>query len=331
VVSYASSLDTVGIIANSVQCAGLVLNTLKNNEEESLDQLGDATSCYIGQGLDSIRFNEINNVYSDCSKHPDKLLEGMRIGIPEAFSIQECSSQIIDAWERAIKQLEMNGATIHTVPEKTISSSCVKMSLPAYYVISCAEASSNLARYDGLKFGSNASPHDIISENSLNIREKGVSSTRNKGLGSEVKRRILAGTAVLSSDRFHSFYEAAASVRASITSQFAEAFYKCQEDESGVDLILIPTTLTNPPSLAQSSTIPDSTEAFQNDVMTSPISLAGLPAISVPVWNRKSYGGNADSKKYHHPVVGMQIVGPKKSEEKVLLAANVLSSENIDC
>ncbi len=322
VVSYASSLDTVGILANSVMCASLVFDALKNNDGETLEQLGDATSCSVGQGLVSSWMDEDQEDHDNNlteSKCPQNWLEGVRIGIPEAFSVNECPPQILEAWDRTVDHLEKSGATIHIISEERISSTSVKMSLPAYYVISCAEASSNLARYDGLKFGPSVCPNEELLNNdklNWNLREMKVASTRGKGFGTEVKRRILAGTAVLSSDRFHTFYEAAATVRAAITSELNEVLNSKDSDENlGVDLILIPTTMTDPPSIGPDASIPDSTEAFQNDIMTTPISLAGLPSISVPI---------RSSSNYCHPVAGMQIIGPKKAERKILRAANIL-------
>jgi aspartyl-tRNA(Asn)/glutamyl-tRNA(Gln) amidotransferase subunit A len=121
-----------------------------------------------------------------------------------------------------------------------------------------------------------------------------------------VQRRILAGTAVLSSDRFHSHYEGATNVRGQISKELNAAFNE-------VDLMVIPTAVTNPPALGPFMQ-PDSTEAFKNDVMTVPISLAGLPSISIPVLTKDQHRG-----------VGMQIFGPRLSENKVLHAARLLN------
>jgi len=319
----------------------LVFDVLKNRDGNTLEELGDATSCTVGMDVgvnvdvdagfgqssqNAWTMNDLtkesNHSNTDASNDgpQNNWLEGVRVGIPEAFSINECPPQILEAWGRTISRLEKSGATIHTISEKNISPTSVKMSLAAYYVISCAEASSNLARYDGLKFGESVCPNEEIlnqdkSNNNWNLREMIVASTRAKGFGNEVKRRVLAGTAVLSSDQFHTFYEAAAAVRAAISSELNDAFDKDEDNDYGVDLILIPTTITDPPSIDLDSSTPDSTEAFQNDIMTTPISLAGLPSISIPVQN---------SNKHGHPVAGMQIIGRKKAEQKILHAANVL-------
>ena len=324
VISYASSLDTVGIIAKSVHCASLILDVLKNDKRESLEQLGDATSCFIGPVSTWID-DDIGND-GDSSSEPTQAhtsdLSGLRIGIPEAFVVKECHPQIMKAWDHVIQRLEAKNATIQIIPDKKISSSTIKMALPAYYVISSAEASSNLARYDGLKYGiSRVEPDKDGAKNLLDLREQKVASTRVDYFGDEVKRRILAGTAVLSSDRFHSFYEGATKVRAAIVSQFHQTFRQKSEDD-GVDFMLIPTTLNNPPSLDQDSSIPDNTEAFQNDIMTTPISLAGLPSISLPIWN-KDFCTEINSQ-CQHSVVGMQIIGPKKSEEGLIHVSSII-------
>lgn len=147
-----------------------------------------------------------------------------------------------------------------------------------------------------------------------------IASNRSQGFGVEVKRRILAGTAVLSSDRFHSYYESAATIRAQITSQFNNAF---KTNGNGVDLIVIPSALSDPPHHHKYSS--NRTKVFENDVMTTPISLAGLPSVSVPV----SYADNVwhSNQSDPFPMVGIQLIGPKYSEETVLQAASAISCE----
>lgn len=291
---------------------------LRTEKGESLEQIGDATNCYIGAVSTTNNEDEIGP---------------LRIGIPEAFVIEECSPQILDAWECIINLLEGSNISTKTIPDGIISKSTVRMSLPAYYVITSAEASSNLARYDGLRYGKSIINDDeeTTNENSLNLREKDIAYTRNIGFGNEVKRRILAGTAVLSSDRFHSYYEAATKVRAEMASQFNRAFHKTVvDDEDAVNLIVIPTTISHPTPLGVDYSTPDNTEAFQNDIMTTPISLAGLPSISIPVWvgdcHEPPKGHNHDACG-DHPVVGIQIIGPRHSEKKLLQISEFLLSK----
>jgi aspartyl-tRNA(Asn)/glutamyl-tRNA(Gln) amidotransferase subunit A len=308
VVSYASSLDTVGILGPSTACVGYTLDMLRNVKPETTEgetddwyeSVKDSTACYL---------DAVVGWGDDCKQqqHP---LKGMTVGIPAAFSVDGCSTQVKDAWTRSMERLMECGATISVVSQDYISPETVKLSLPAYYVLSCAEASSNLARYDGLRYGSS---HSIIKTNQS--REAQYAYTRSKGFGREVQRRILAGTAVLSSDRFHTHYEGAANIRAAMTKQFQNAFECGGVHGAGIDVMLIPTVLSGPPVIAGKGAQPlDSTEAFQNDVMTVPISLAGLPSISVPV-DVSSGGGTT---------IGMQIFGPRKSEREILRAAHAL-------
>ncbi len=189
-------------------------------------------------------------------------------------------------------------------------------------MLSSAEASSNLARFDGLKFGEDLCdgfnyPSDDL--DMRNSRERHLSSSRAKGFGVEVKRRMLAGTAVLSSDRYHSFYESAANIRAAISTQFDRAF----NDENGVDLILIPTSITDPPKFEDRCT-PNRTEAFENDIMTTPVSLAGLPSVSIPVMDIESMTSSTTVLK-QYPFVGIQLIGSKYSEQTILRAADTIS------
>eukprot|EP00979_Chaetoceros_neogracilis_P016035 scaffold6860_cov297-Chaetoceros_neogracile.AAC.33 len=303
VISYASSLDTVGIIAPTVECAGFALDIIKNGKEDHgnsdcdendpidwQSDVRDSTACF----LEPVAYS--NSSSSD--------LTGMKIGIPAAFSIEGCPKQVHQAWDKAIERLQERGATIICVSDTVLSPETVKMCLPAYYVLSCAEASSNLSRYDGLRYGMSNKNGSVPT--GLNQREGQFAATRSLGFGREVQRRILAGTAVLSSDRFHSHYEGATNVRGQISKELNAAFNE-------VDLMVIPTAVTNPPALGPFMQ-PDSTEAFKNDVMTVPISLAGLPSISIPVLT-----------KDQHPGVGMQIFGPRLSENKVLHAARLLN------
>lgn len=323
VISYASSLDTVGIIANSVECTGLVFDVLKNNIHESVDQIGDSTSCFVVGTVDNV-----DKVDTGTTQHlKPKSLDGLRVGIPEAFVLKECPPHILQAWESIIQLLEENNATIVTITDDQISNSTVKMSLPAYYVISSAEASSNLARYDGLKFGKLDEMQDKRFDNTtLAPIEQCIATTRAFGFGKEVKRRVLAGSAVLSSDRFHSYYEAATKVRAAIVTEFENVFNETSQHQDGVDLIVIPTAFMDPKiyeSTSSSGNV-DNTEAFQNDVLTTPISLAGLPSISIPVWTNNC--GIEVGAQYQHPVVGIQIIGNKGSDQTVLSTSNILLS-----
>lgn len=328
-VSYASSLDTVGIMGRSVQCASLGWDVLMNANDANdsnihLEQnVSDSTACCVKQkqkqNTASMQF-QTNPQQETKSNKP---LEGTIIGIPEAFSVQGISPDIIHQWEKACHILEEQGAILKTISSKLISPELVKMSLPAYYVLTCAEASSNLSRYDGLRYGND---YDLFNNTSHvkdhdGSREDRYSNTR-RLFGKEVQRRILAGTSVLSSDRFHSHYEAALKCRAKLTLQFNQVL------EHECDAILIPASVGHPPVLQNGKTIMDSvdakhvvvdgTEAFKNDIMTVPISLAGLPSLSIPM------KVTLESSSESHGVVGMQIVGPAMGEESIFQIASSL-------
>ena len=365
VVSYASSLDTVGVIGPSAACVSYALDVMKNEKmndsdnecENWQDDVRDSTACFldpvsgwiddvqmdVGDGGNAIATGAtILETYAEIHKHS---LKGLKVGIPAAFSVDECSDDVQQAWQSSIEKLEDLGATVVTISDSEgISSEAVKMSLPAYYVLSSAEASSNLSRYDGLRYGLSNESNTVAEGMKTNPREGQFASTRSAGFGSEVQRRILAGTAVLSSDRFHTHYEGAANVRATITKQLNAAFgigigtgdgRQASAEEKIVDLMLIPTAITSPPSVSPNASPPDSTEAFKNDIMTVPISLAGLPSISVPVYNHNATPTSNRTDKsetaYKHPVVGMQIFGPRLSERKILHTAHMLLEGITDC
>lgn len=285
-VSYASSLDTIGCLAPSAECISIVMHQMDLRKHASAT---DSTVSHKHQAITGDR---------------DPFL----VGIPSAFSVDGCPKEIRDAWASAARHLQQSGATLVEIPSSLISSDIVRASLPAYYIIASAEASSNLSRYDGLRFGlsDGGSKHTL---DDLSVLESNYAIARSVGFGQEVLRRILSGTSVLSSDRFHTHYEAASKIRALVSKQMIRAL-------ETVDILLTPTCLSFP-----NSTELDPTGMFANDVLTVPVSLACLPAISIP-WSK-------DASK----PVGLQIVG--SSDEKVLEVAAALqrsrSSSTEDC
>jgi aspartyl-tRNA(Asn)/glutamyl-tRNA(Gln) amidotransferase subunit A len=301
VVSYASSFDTVGILAPSVDCASIALDLLGEREGTSSR---DSTSSPLHFVLEEVA----SNAEATTNENP---LSGMKIGIPSSFSVDECPPEINEAWLRAANYLSQHGAEIEEISTDDISIDFVKLSLATYYILVSAEASSNLSRYDGFRYGP-SSREGALSMSNLNSDltplEKQYSATRMEGFGTEVSRRILCGASVLSSDRFHSHYEAAAKLRAALASQMHSVL------ENKVDLLLYPTALF-PPCRIDEGNI-DSTEMFANDVMTVPASLAGLPSVSVPV----SLEGGIPF------LGGLQLVGPRHGEYKCLKAAKILES-----
>ena len=301
VVSYASSLDTVGILAPTVDCASTVLDCLA--QRESVHGSRDSTASFYDA---SVSLSSLEN-----KGKQSELLSGIKIGIPSAFSVADCPFAIRDAWNSGAHCLRDHGASIELISTELLSPELIRKSLAAYYVLASAEASSNLSRYDGIRYGPSASidNENYQADSDMTPLEVLYSTTRSQGFGSEVVRRILSGTSVLSSDRFHTHYEAAAKLRAALTQQFHEVLTK-------VDVLLLPTVLSSSCNLDE---MPDSTEMFANDVMTVPISLAGLPAVSVPVpltSGEKNHGADAS--------VGLQIVGSRLNEKTILEVARVI-------
>jgi aspartyl-tRNA(Asn)/glutamyl-tRNA(Gln) amidotransferase subunit A len=311
-VSYASSLDTVGILAPSVHCAAVALERLVQHQSNN-----DSTRSMLPPP-------EINvNVGNEESEEGSLRLKGIRVGIPAAFSVAECPSSLRDAWARGAEYLESQGASIETISTEKLSPDILQRALAAYYVLVSAEASSNLARYDGFRYGVAADAGGVLSQDSqeqggsdLSLLERQYAATRVQGLGKEVIRRVLCGTSVLSSDRFHTYYEAAAKLRAVLTRQLHESLHD-------VDLLLVPTALFPPPRIGGEAM--DATEMFANDVMTVPISLAGLPSVSVPVG--LSVGADDEAAFFHH---ALQVVGPRHGEATMLRAAAVLEELSRD-
>jgi aspartyl-tRNA(Asn)/glutamyl-tRNA(Gln) amidotransferase subunit A len=294
VVSYASSLDTVGILAPTIDCATTVFTLLAQRKGD--DSRDSTASFYDSSASLTTREN------GDSSQP----LAGIKVGIPQAFSVAECPKSIRDAWSNGVRSLVANGAIVETISTDEISPEMIKKSLAAYYVLASAEASSNLSRYDGVRYGPTALPDVSATESDMTPLQTLYAATRSQGFGLEVVRRILCGTFVLSSDRFHTHYEAAAKLRAALTQQLCSSLKQ-------VDVLLFPTALTLPCSLDK---LPDSTEMFANDVMTVPASLAGLPAVSVPVVSEGSTDEWAS--------IGLQIVGSRLDERTLLEVAKII-------
>jgi aspartyl-tRNA(Asn)/glutamyl-tRNA(Gln) amidotransferase subunit A len=299
VVSYASSLDTIGILAPSVDCVASVLDVLAQRKGPSKD----STASYYQESASLS--NLIDNAATD-----GKSMSGIKVGIPAAFCVEECPRTVQTSWTEAANFLRQQGASVEIISNETVSPDIVQKSLAAYYVVASAEASSNLSRYDGFRYGVSAST--TIQSNSSNSGtmplEQQYGATRIQGFGTEVTRRVLCGTSVLSSDRFHAHYEAAAKLRAVLTQQLNDALRK-------VDVLLFPTTLFSPCPL---DTPPDTTEMLANDVMTVPASLAGLPAVSVPL----PVVHHQDVAAVFRPSI--QIVGSRLGEATILRVARTL-------
>lgn len=284
VVSYAQSLDTVGILAREVKHIARVFHVLNQ-----YDQRDPTSLC-----------PELRQTLGSRQK---KEAKGLRIGILSQ-AILEMSPEIKKAWAGVLEDLQDQGHTIHTVSVPTM-----KYALPTYFMVSPAEASSNLARYDGIRYGTRAET-DRDSHDTL------YAPTRTEGFGPEVQRRLLLGTFNLSAGAFEGHFKKALMVRRIIRDEFNALFASknvlVEEDyETGdIDVLVHPTALTPPPSLDKINH-GDPIEHYTNDVLTVPANLAGLPAISVP------RGKGA----------GMQVWGQYGDDELVLSVAAQISKQ----
>ena len=268
VVAFASSLDQAGPMARSVEDCAIMLGAMAGFDPK------DATSLQMD--------------VPDWEAALSSDLTGKKVGIPTEYRMEGTDQAILDSWEQGKAWLKDAGAEI-----VDISLPHTKYALPAYYIIAPAEASSNLARYDGVRYGLRSLPdgaglQDMYAE------------TRHDGFGDEVKRRILIGTYVLSAGFYDAYYNQAQKVRALVARDYEQAFAKC-------DLILAPTTPTA--SFPLGSLNEDPLTMYLNDVFAVPASLAGLPAMSVPA------GLNPDGLP-----LGLQLVGKAFDEQMVLNA-----------
>jgi len=266
VVAFASSLDQAGPMARSVEDCAIMLGAMAGFDPK------DATSLQMD--------------VPDWEAALSSDLSGKKVGIPTEYRMEGTDQAILDSWEQGKAWLKDAGAEI-----VDISLPHTKYALPAYYIIAPAEASSNLARYDGVRYGLRDLPEGAGLQDMY-------AETRAAGFGDEVKRRILIGTYVLSAGFYDAYYNQAQKVRALVARDYEEAFAKC-------DLILAPTTPTA--SFPLGSLNEDPLTMYLNDVFAVPASLAGLPAMSVPA------GLNPDGLP-----LGLQLVGKAFDEQSVL-------------
>ena len=270
IVAFASSLDQAGPITKTVSDSALMLNVMSGHDPK------DSTSANL----------DVPDFTQSCN---DFKLNKVKVGIPKEYQISGMSPEIIKLWERGSDWLRDRGAEIIDV-----SLPHTKYALPTYYVIAPAEASSNLARYDGVRYGY---------RNSQDTLDELYTHSRGEGFGSEVQRRILIGTYVLSAGYYDAYYRKAQRVRNLIIQDFQKAFKK-------VDVLLTPTTPT--PAFELGSQL-DPISMYMNDVFTVPASLAGLPAMSVP----------SGLSKEGLPL-GLQVIGKQFDESCVLkIASNI--------
>jgi aspartyl-tRNA(Asn)/glutamyl-tRNA(Gln) amidotransferase subunit A len=270
IVAFASSLDQAGPITHTVRDAAMMLSSMASFDKR------DTTS-----------------VERDVPNYEAALtgdIKGLRVGIPREYRVDNMPAEIEKLWQQGIEWLKAAGAEIVDV-----SLPHTKYALPAYYIIAPAEASSNLARYDGVRYGTRQQGTDI---------DDMYAQTRAAGFGDEVKRRVMIGTYVLSAGYYDAYYVKALQVRRLIAEDFTKAYEKC-------DVLLTPTT----PSAAFEigKNVEDPLEMYLNDVFTVTVNLAGLPGISVPA------GLDGDGLP-----LGLQLIGQAFGEETLLRTAGVL-------
>ena len=266
-VAFASSLDQIGPIGKSAKDCAILLDAISGADEMDMtSRESEPVAGYMGQPI-----------------------EGTVIGVPKEFFGEGLNPEIKAAVENAIKEFEAMGCII-----KEVSMPSLPYAIPAYYLISSAEASSNLARYDGVRYGHLSKAGETFDERLV--------ATRNEGFGDEVKRRILLGTYALSSGYFDAYYKKASLLRRRIRKEYEEIFATC-------DCIITPTTPNVAFKIGEHSE--DPTAMYLADIYTVTVNIAGLPAVSTPC------GYNSEGMP-----IGMSIVGKAFEDGKILNLAD---------
>ena len=267
-VAFASSLDQIGPITKDVTDCALVMNAIAGHDSRDSTSIPHPVPDYARQLIPSIN--------------------GLKIGIPREYFVEGMQNEVRAALETAINKLQELGAEI----DWEASLPHTKYALAAYYIVAPSEASANLARYDGVKYG-------FYGENASNVIET-TEKTRQFGFGPEVKRRIMLGTYALSAGYYDAYYLKAQKVRTLIKQEFEQAFER-------YDALVTPTSPTVPFKLGEK--LEEPMQMYLSDVCTLPINIGGIPAISIPA-------GFADNLP-----IGMQIMGKPFSEETLLRIA----------
>ena len=267
-IAYGSSLDQIGPVAKDVTDCATILETIASHDIKDSTSVERDDTDFTSALVDDVK--------------------GMKIGIPKDYFGEGLDPEVKDAVLAAAKKLEEKGAIV-----EEFELSLVEYAIPAYYVIACAEASSNLERFDGVKYGYRTKEYEGLH----NMYKK----TRSEGFGAEVKRRIMLGSFVLSSGYYDAYYLKALRTKALIKKAFDKAFEK-------YDMILGPAAPTTAPKLGQS--LSDPIKMYLGDIYTISVNLAGLPGISVPC--------GVDSKGLP---IGLQLIGDCFQEKKIIQAA----------
>ena len=271
-IAYASSLDQGGIIAQTAQDCALLLGEIAGFDPKDSTSMNRPVDDYLG-GL-------------------DKPLEGLRIGLPKEYFSEGLSAEVEQPIREALKVFEKLGATLVDISLKNTD-----LCIPAYYVIAPAEASSNLSRYDGVRYGFRAEHYTDIQDM--------YRKSRSQGFGDEVQRRILVGTYVLSHGYYEAYYIQAQRVRRLIANDYKDAFRQC-------DIIMGPVAPTVAWNLG--AQVDDPVANYLGDIFTISTNLAGLPGMSIPC----GFGQGDHAKR----PVGLQLTGSWFSEAKLLNAAH---------
>lgn len=270
-VAFASSLDQIGPMANSVEDLAILMNVIAGYDVK------DSTSAKV--------------IYPDYSEKLNKTITGMKIGVPEEYLTEDMEADVKEHVQKLMKGLERQGAIVEICsmpnPEHTLS---------AYYLIATAEASSNLARFDGVRYGLRVDGEDMIDM---------FKKSRSEGFGDEVKRRIILGTYALSAGYYDAYYKKALQVRTLIKDEFEKLFKQ-------YDLLLTPTTIKTAPVLEY---LENAVDMYKQDVCTVASNLTGYPAISVP------YG-----KDQIGLPIGMQFIGRPFEEAMLLQVASAVQT-----
>ena len=274
VVAFASSLDQVGVFTKDVQDCAMLLNVIAGHDEK------DTTSVDVGP--------------KDYTKSLQKDIKGLKIGVPKEFYGEGINPEVKASLENALAKYKEMGAEV-----EEISLDIAKYALATYYIIACAEASSNLGRYDGIRYTYRA-------KDCKNLKEI-YKKSRSEGFGAEVKRRIILGTYVLSSGYYDAYYKKAQQVRTLVTNEFNKAFEK-------YDVIITPTSPTVAFKLG--AKLDNPLEMYLSDICTVSVNIAGIPGMSIPC--------GVDSEGMP---IGMQIIGKKFDEETIIKTAYAFEQE----
>ena len=273
-VAFASSLDQIGPMTKDVEDSALLLNIIAGHDEN------DSTS--------------VKREKIDYTKNLKNSIQGMKIGVPKEFFGEGINPEVKKSLEKSIEEYKKLGAIV-----EECSLDVSESSLAAYYIIACAEASSNLGRFDGIRYGYRVKDYKDLKELFVN--------SRTEGFGKEVKRRIILGTYVLSSGYYDAFYKKAQKVRTYVKNKFDECFKK-------YDVLLTPVAPTTAFDIGSKTNNP--LEMYLADICTVSINIASVPAISIPC--------GVDS---NNMPIGMQLIGNRFQEEKILNAAYAIEQQ----